>query len=462
MRQVREEFQQLIDEGFIDELMQEESRRGEGVISEANLPTPPGDLAVVMWIKRTAKEVAFWDKSHNGFAKGGFIGELRLYNRLVDRLPDLQAKVKPPSGGYHNHQTITKTLVRMVSQGYIEELEAEGKLRQNQSQQVGMFDQESVGTSDESNSSTRATRGTHIGQSSFSMREDADYYPALNDTREIAPGKDTTGTCFRNIFRSVHSKSRSDFTDTPKASDDTSASCCATIATSCSEYYSRLREIDAESIVIPDLRALPPISIPASTQHAILYTLQYNLEIAFFEFVQKYYPGFLASNGLTHAQTVTLNVWTAIFLKACSKGEISLGTRALRSITVVFEDFDELFEASIKRLILDGNRVAELTASAAYTMKYLGDRFRAGKVNEISLALVTACTEDIVNNFTRITNELQDTREKIAMGRKKLDMLEEKLKRRSDREMKELVERLEGSLRQELGALQILDRTIIN
>lgn len=143
---VREEFQQLIDEGFNDELMQEEARRGEDVISGVNLPTPPDDLAVVMWIKRTAKEVAFWDKSHNEFSKGAFIGELRLYNRLVDRLPDLRTKVNPPFGGYHNHQIITKTLARMISQGYIGELEAEGKLRQKQSRQGGMFDHESVGT----------------------------------------------------------------------------------------------------------------------------------------------------------------------------------------------------------------------------------------------------------------------------------------------------------------------------
>jgi hypothetical protein len=148
---VREELLHLIEhEGLIAELMREQSRRMEGVLSgtdlSAALPVPPDEPAVVMWIKRTAKEVAFWDKSHNGFVKGAFIGEIRLYNRLVDRLPDLRTKIKPPAGGYRNNQIITKTLVRMISQGYIEELEAEGKLRQKQNQQGGMFDQKSVGT----------------------------------------------------------------------------------------------------------------------------------------------------------------------------------------------------------------------------------------------------------------------------------------------------------------------------
>jgi hypothetical protein len=222
-----------------------------------------------------------------------------------------------------------------------------------------------------------------------------------------------------------------------------------------------LREIDAKSITIPDLGALPPISIPANIQHPILRCLQRNLEIAFFEYAQKYYPDFLVSNDLTHAQAVTLNIWTAMFHKACSNGEISLGTRDLRSVTVIFEDLDELYEASVKRLILDGTRLAELTASAAYTMKYLGDQYRAERVKEISLAFVTACTNDIANRFTKITHKLQDTMEKIAMERKRLDNIEEKVKRRLEGEMKELVERMEGSLREEIGSLGILGRAAI-
>ncbi|KAI5848509.1 hypothetical protein DFP73DRAFT_583242 [Morchella snyderi] len=456
---VREEFQQLIDKGLIDGLMREQSRRAGGGIprprSSSGLLVDPDDPAVVMWIKRTAKEVAFWDKSGNGFLKGEFIGELRLYTRLLDRLPDLRTKIKPPAyGGNHSHQNITKTLVEMISQGYLEELEAEGRLRRNQSLRDAMFDQESVGMSDESNSSARASRGIHSEQSSFSMGREAEDSPMFDNIREVAQEEATTD--YRNIFRSVHSNPGRDSPDAPKITADTSASLAATNTPSCSEYSARLREIYAESIAIPDLRALPPISIPANIQHPILQSLQCNLEIAFFEYAQKHYPTFLLSNNLTHAHAATLTIWTAKFHEACTTGTISLCTQDLRSITAVFEELDELCEASVKHLTLDGGRLAELTASAAYAMKYLGDRFRAGKVNEVSLALVAACTDDIASSFTRITGGLRDTVEGVARERERLDMLEEKAKRRSDGEMKELVGRLEGALHQELGSLGIL------
>lgn len=117
---VRKGLLQMIDEGFAEELREESKRRRSNRLPELRPEGIPVETDVLLetWIRKESAGVAFSKEDT-------FIGEIRLHNVLCNRIPAAMI------GRGYSPQSVRKTLLKMIEEGFSVELQQESCRRRS-------------------------------------------------------------------------------------------------------------------------------------------------------------------------------------------------------------------------------------------------------------------------------------------------------------------------------------------